>query len=137
MKLLVSPVVGPEANCLMAATLSGLSSDWPEAKVTRSPETVGAALVAALSDTGGGGGANSAAGGAGAIGVIKAVCGTVCGSAGGTTGVDGEGAADPDAAAEAAGAASDGGFFVEAASGEELPGAGTGGRGVTVCVRPA
>jgi hypothetical protein len=121
----------------MAAALSGLSSDWPEAKVTRSPETVGAALVADFSDTGGGGGADSAPGGAGAMGVIKAVCGTVCGSAGGATGADGEDAADPDAAAEAVEAASDGGFFVEAASAEALPGAELSDRGVTVCVRPA
>ena len=121
----------------MAAALSGLSSDWPEAKVTRSPETVGAALVADFSDTGGGGGADSVPGGAGAMGVIKAVCGTVCGSAGGATGADGEDAADPDAAAEAVEAASDGGFFVEAASAEALPGAGLSDRGVTVCVRPA
>ncbi len=66
--------------------------------------------------------------------MIKAVCGTLCGSAGGATGADAEGAADPEAAA-AVRAVSDGGFVVEAASDEEFPGAALGDRGVTVCVR--
>jgi hypothetical protein len=108
--------------------------------VTRSPATVGAALVAALSDTAGGGGAASAAGGAGAIGVIMAVCGTVCGIAGGAAvaaddgGDDGAaGCAGAGLEAVVAGAASKAGFFPDGASVRVV---WAGDRGVAGWVRP-
>ena len=61
------------ANCLMPVALSGLRSDCPGAKVSRSPADVGAAVVAAWGETGGGGGGTD--GGGGSTGAMEAVCG--------------------------------------------------------------
>ncbi len=80
----VSSFDGAEAAiCLMEALLSGLRSACSDAKVRRRPALVGAALVVAVSDTGGGaGGADPAGGSGGAIGLIDAVCGTASGITG-------------------------------------------------------
>src|SRR5208282_1050225 len=53
LNVVASPGGAAAASSLIDVALSGLRSDCPGAKVRRSPARVGAAVVAALSDTGG------------------------------------------------------------------------------------
>jgi hypothetical protein len=71
------------ASFLMDAMLSGLRSDWPDAKVRRKLLLCGVAVVMPVADTGGGAGGGDPDGTAtGAMGAMVAVSGTRSGMAG-------------------------------------------------------
>ncbi len=83
MKVVESPGGAASISCLIDVLLSGFISEAPGANVSRSPVVVGAAVVAAWSETAGGAGGCAPGGGAaGVIGETEAVSGTISGMAG-------------------------------------------------------
>jgi hypothetical protein len=148
LNVVVSPIGAACTTCLIESALPGLRSDWPLAKVRRSPAGVAEEAVAAPAAMGGVGGGGALAGGAGGwIGAIEATAGGaagnvgsgggVCGAAGGRGAAGGCGATGCGTAAVGCAAATAGRAVVGCAAATAGGGAGALGRAAVTVGRGA